>query len=125
MKTRTLKVVTWCLLHVACCLIASGCTSTVEQDFHAADCKVISLYLAKAQPAVEAYCEATGDEQLRTNSRALAAEMVANISARLDRLKADRQAVDAALAALDAAMVILDEYELLKREEADNGITGN
>jgi hypothetical protein len=85
-----------------------------ERDFHAADVRVISLYIQQAQPAVEAYCTAlaTRDEmaaeQLRADTRALAAEMRANAAARLAKLDTAAQIVAAARQALDVAGVVLD-----------------
>jgi outer membrane murein-binding lipoprotein Lpp len=92
-------------------VVCGGCATPAEKEFAAADVRVISMYVDRVQPAVEAYADATGDEQLRIDTRALAAEMVKNAAARIERLKTDSQAIETARAALDVATAALDAFE--------------
>ncbi|HUW99829.1 MAG TPA: hypothetical protein VMY35_02525 [Phycisphaerae bacterium] len=124
-----------CLLPVACCLPA-GCTTAAQRNFAAADVAAIGKYVEKAQPAIEAYCDALAAggeansekaEQLRLDSRALAECLIANCQARLDSLRTEDQVVAAARTALDVAKAVLDVFEMeaaAPGKEADDG-TGN
>jgi len=105
-----------------------GCVTKAESDFTAADVRVIGLYVQKAQPAVEAHAaalEAAGKvhqaEQLRADTRALAQEMELNARARLEKLSAESQMVDAAKTTLKAARVILDVYIASRSPRAEIG----
>ena len=122
-----------CLLPVACCLPA--CTTAAQRNFAAADVAAIGKYVEKAQPAMEAYCDALAAggkvdlaEQLRLDSRALADCMVKNCQARLDSLRTEDQVIAAARTALNIAKDVLDLFEQSEAaptgKEADDG-TGN
>ena len=104
------------LFTVACCLLplCAGCTTEAERTFVAEDVEGLGMYIAKAQPAVEAYCDALGEqglvieaEQLRADTRALAIELKANAEARLDKLRVEAQFVAAARTALAVADSVL------------------
>lgn len=104
------------LLLIALCLLPllGGCSTPAEQKFAAADVRVLALYVQRSQPAVEAYADATGDEQLRIDTRLLAAELAQNAAARLDRLRASSEAIEAARTALTVADAVLDAIEARK-----------
>jgi hypothetical protein len=103
-----------CLMPVACCLIAlailPGCMTPAEQEFEAADVQAVSMYIARAQPAVEAYCTAAGDEQLRADTRALATSVNADCQLRVKRLGTDQQVAQAAERALAIAQYVIAAY---------------
>jgi len=121
-KTRRLSAVSYQLsILFALCVSAavfSGCQTAVERTFESADVKVTSLYLGRAQPAIEAYCDALAAsgaagareraDQLRLDSQTLAVQILANCDFRLRRLDADQQLVIAARKVLDASGAILD-----------------
>jgi len=104
-------------------VLFAGCTTPAQQRFAVADVNVMSLYVAKAQPAVEAYCnaaEAQGDEQaavqLRADTRALAMTLAINADARLDALRTENSAVTSARLLLDMTSAVLNQ--LIKEAES-------
>ena len=101
---------------VACCLLplCAGCTTEAERTFVTEDVEGLGMYIAKAQPAVEAYCDALAEQgmkaeaaTLRADTRALAIELKANAEARLDKLRVEAQFVAAARTALAVADSVL------------------
>jgi len=107
----------WILIAVLAA--AAGCQTPAEQRFAAADSEAVATYVRMAQPAVEAYCDAQGTsgEQLRADTRALAATLTDNCAARLRRLTIEQRTIDGARAALDATAGILDAVEARKAAE--------
>jgi len=104
---------------------AGGCMTKTEQDFIAADCRVIGLYVQQAQPAIESYADALEShgkvqqaQQLRADTRALALEVQANAAARMEKLSVESQLADAARASLRVARALLESYDRYKARES-------
>jgi hypothetical protein len=115
------------LMLFATALLATsgGCMTKAEQEFIAADCRGISLYVQIAKPAVESYAdvlEASGRvqeaNQLRADTRALDSEIMLNVAARMDKLDLESQAVTAARNAVKAARALLDIYERYRTQRS-------
>ncbi len=100
-------------------VLIAGCATKAEKEFVTADVRIIGMYVARAQEAVEMYCKSleAADytleaQKLRVDTEVLANEITANAKLRLDKLRADAQAVQAARKALNLASAVLDSLEI-------------
>jgi hypothetical protein len=107
-------------LALAAVLTVGGCATAAEKQFAGADMEARAEYISQAQPAVEGYCDALAKqglaeqlraEQIRSDTRALAAALTANGQTWLRSLNADQQLVANATQALLQAIQILEQLK--------------